>query len=78
MQRQANWGLALIVLPDFGTLPNCIVGSVEKMARSSEEADAVELTSKGKVAQAAVREKSKPSAASEPSVPKKEVARCLS
>jgi hypothetical protein len=64
--------LALIDLPDFGTPLRSIAGSVEKIARSAEAADADETPAEGRVAQGAMApEKNEPTVPKEPIVAKK-------
>jgi hypothetical protein len=66
--------LALIDLPDFGTPLRSIAGSVEKIADSTEGAARQEATDEESAAEAVTAsDKTEPSVAREPAIPKKEV-----
>src|ERR1700746_2516151 len=66
--------LAMIDLPDFGTPLRSIAGSVEKIADSTEGAARQEATDEESAAEAVTAsDKTEPSVAREPAIPKKEV-----
>src|ERR1700758_2095983 len=66
--------LALVDLPDFGTPLRSIAGSVEKIADSTEGAAKPEESREEAAAEAVTAsDKTEPSVAREPAIPKKEV-----